>query len=129
MATAPASDEKVSSLRRVVTASMAGTVVEWYEFFLYATAATLVFGPIMFLGYQVTSIFAGSLAPIIATAILSATGSWVGVAFYLAAAAAITLVAVISLRETKGISLHEIDRVDRERLKAETESVRVPAGR
>ena len=48
MATAPASDEKVSSLRRVVTASMAGTVVEWYEFFLYATAATLVFGPIMF---------------------------------------------------------------------------------
>lgn len=81
------------------------------------------------LGYQVTSIFAGSLAPIIATAILSATGSWVGVAFYLAAAATITLVAVISLRETKGISLHEIDRVDRERLKAETESVRVPAGR
>lgn len=39
---------KQSGLRRVVTASMAGTVVEWYEFFLYATAATLVFGPIMF---------------------------------------------------------------------------------
>ncbi len=37
-----------SSLRRVVTASMAGTVVEWYEFFLYATAATLVFNKIMF---------------------------------------------------------------------------------
>jgi len=27
---------------------MAGTVVEWYEFFLYATAATLVFNKIMF---------------------------------------------------------------------------------
>ena len=27
---------------------MAGTVVEWYEFFLYATAATLVFNLIMF---------------------------------------------------------------------------------
>ena len=39
---------KQSSLRRVVTASMAGTVVEWYEFFLYATAATLVFNKIMF---------------------------------------------------------------------------------
>jgi len=25
----------------VVAASMAGTVVEWYEFFLYGTAATL----------------------------------------------------------------------------------------
>jgi metabolite-proton symporter len=35
-------------LRRVVGASMAGTVVEWYEFFLYATAATLVFGPVFF---------------------------------------------------------------------------------
>ena len=27
---------------------MAGTVVEWYEFFLYASAATLVFGKIFF---------------------------------------------------------------------------------
>ena len=50
MASAPAPDGtyKESSLRRVVTASMAGTVVEWYEFFLYATAATLVFNLIMF---------------------------------------------------------------------------------
>jgi len=81
------------------------------------------------LGYQVTSIFAGSLAPIIATAILSQTGSWEGIAIYLAIAAAITLVAVISMRETKGISLHEIDRVDRERLVAETASIKVPAQR
>src|SRR5690606_10118476 len=35
-------------LRRVVAASMAGTVVEWYEFFLYGTAATLVFSKIFF---------------------------------------------------------------------------------
>ena len=27
---------------------MAGTVVEWYEFFLYASAATLVFGKMFF---------------------------------------------------------------------------------
>ena len=32
-----------AQLRKVVAASMAGTVVEWYEFFLYATASTLVF--------------------------------------------------------------------------------------
>jgi MFS family permease len=81
------------------------------------------------LGYQVTSIFAGSLAPIIATAILSGTGSWEGIAIYLAAAAAVTLVAVISMRETKGISLHEIDRVDRERLAAEAGAVKVAAQR
>jgi hypothetical protein len=35
-------------LRRVVAASMAGTVVEWYEFFLYGTAATLVFSKVFF---------------------------------------------------------------------------------
>ncbi len=35
-------------LRRVGAASMAGTVVEWYEFFLYGTAATLVFGKVFF---------------------------------------------------------------------------------
>ncbi|NUS91043.1 MAG: MFS transporter, partial [Nocardia sp.] len=42
----PAPDR--SGLRRVVAASMAGTVVEWYEFFLYGTAATLVFSKIFF---------------------------------------------------------------------------------
>ena len=81
------------------------------------------------LGYQVTSIVAGSLAPIIATALLSAYGSYIPVAVYIAIAAAITLIAVISLRETKGISLHEVDRVDRERLIAETGTVKVPAQR
>nr|WP_047167181.1 MFS transporter [Sphingomonas sp. Y57] len=35
-------------LRKIVGASMAGTVVEWYEFFLYGTAATLVFGKLFF---------------------------------------------------------------------------------
>jgi len=81
------------------------------------------------LGYQVTSIVAGSLAPIIATALLSAYGSYIPVAVYLAIAAAITLVAVLSMRETKGISLHEVDRVDRERLIAETGNVKRPVGR
>ena len=80
-------------------------------------------------GYQVTSIIAGSLAPIIATTILSETGSWVGIAVYLLIAAAITLVAVFSMRETKGISLREIDRVDRERVAAETGAVKVPTRR
>lgn len=71
------------------------------------------------LGYQVTSIVAGSLAPIIATALLSAYGSYVPVAVYLAIAAAVTLVAVISMRETEGSSLHELDRIDEERLAAD----------
>src|SRR3712207_9071516 len=40
--------ENLLYLRKVVGASMAGTVVEWYEFFLYGTAATLVFGQLFF---------------------------------------------------------------------------------
>jgi MFS family permease len=40
--------ESTAYLRRVVAASMAGTVVEWYEFFLYGTAATLVFSKVFF---------------------------------------------------------------------------------
>ncbi|WP_072313645.1 MFS transporter [Agrococcus sp. Marseille-P2731] len=71
------------------------------------------------LGYQVTSIVAGSLAPIIATALLSAFGSYIPVAIYIVVACAITLVAVLALRETKGISLHDVDDEDRERLLAE----------
>ncbi len=64
------------------------------------------------LGYQVTSIAAGSLAPIIATALLREYDSSVPVAFYLLGASVVTIVAVIVTRETKGASLHAIDRAD-----------------
>jgi MFS family permease len=37
-----------SSLRQVVLASLIGTTIEWYDFFLYGTAAALVFGPLFF---------------------------------------------------------------------------------
>ena len=67
------------------------------------------------LGYQVTSIIAGSLAPIIATGLLQAYDSWVPVAIYLVVACAITAVTVVTLRETKGASLREIDAEDAER--------------
>ncbi|WP_127475934.1 MFS transporter [Microbacterium sulfonylureivorans] len=76
------------------------------------------------LGYQVTSIIAGSLAPIIATALLAEYGTWQPVAIYLALAAAVTLVAVVSMRETKGSSLHDLDRVDEERLAADKDADR-----
>ncbi|MUM19087.1 MHS family MFS transporter [Mycobacterium sp. CBMA271] len=66
-------------------------------------------------GYQVTSIFAGSLAPVIGAALLSRYHSWVPVAIYLAAVAPITLIAVWALPETKGSSLHELDAADRAR--------------
>ena len=46
------------------------------------------------LGSQVTSIFAGSLAPLLAAQLLKDTGSWVPIAIYLVVACAITTVAV-----------------------------------
>ncbi|MDI3329403.1 MAG: MFS transporter [Micrococcus sp.] len=70
------------------------------------------------LGYQVTSIVAGSLAPIIATTLLRDFGSWVPVSIYIAIAAVVTLIAVAVARETVGSSLHELDDVDRQRLAA-----------
>ncbi|MCR8669950.1 MFS transporter [Agrococcus sp. HG114] len=75
------------------------------------------------LGYQVTSIVAGSLAPIIATWLLSQFGSHIPVAIYLVIACAITLIAVLALKETKGISLHDVDDVDRQRLLQEKGTV------
>ncbi|MFT4056476.1 MAG: MFS transporter, partial [Novosphingobium sp.] len=33
---------------RVLTASLVGTAVEFYDFYIYATAAALVFGPLFF---------------------------------------------------------------------------------
>ncbi|WP_404310965.1 MHS family MFS transporter [Agrococcus terreus] len=71
------------------------------------------------LGYQVTSIVAGSLAPIIATALLGEFESSIPVALYLVACCVITLIAVLALKESKGISLHDVDDADRERLLAE----------
>jgi MFS family permease len=68
------------------------------------------------LGYQVTSIVAGSLAPIIAVKLLEMYDSSVPIAIYLAGAAVITLVAVYFTRETKGVDLAVLDRADREDL-------------
>ncbi|WP_250475033.1 MFS transporter [Caballeronia sp. GAFFF1] len=36
------------SLRRIIFASVAGNALEWYDFFLYSTAAALVFGDLFF---------------------------------------------------------------------------------
>ncbi|GAA2741351.1 MFS transporter [Kitasatospora cinereorecta] len=36
------------SLRKVVGASLIGTTIEWYDYFLYGTAAALVFGHVFF---------------------------------------------------------------------------------
>lgn len=44
----PISPEKKRELRRVAAATVIGTTIEWYDFFLYASAAGLVFGKLFF---------------------------------------------------------------------------------
>lgn len=66
------------------------------------------------LGYQVTAILAGSWAPMIGAFLLRETDSWVPIAWYIVAAALVSLVAALLMRETRGASLAEIDRQDAE---------------
>jgi MFS family permease len=73
------------------------------------------------LGYQVTSIVAGSLAPIIAVRLLNTYHSAVPIVWYLAGAAAVSAIAVLAARETKGLTLESIDHADAETLGARTE--------
>jgi MFS family permease len=67
-------------------------------------------------GYQVTAIVAGSLAPLIAVKLLEIYNSWVPIALYLAGAAVITLVAALFMRETKDLDLETLDEADRANL-------------
>jgi MHS family shikimate/dehydroshikimate transporter-like MFS transporter len=41
-----------TSLRQVVAASLIGSVIEWYDFFIYGTAAALIFGQLFFPGSE-----------------------------------------------------------------------------
>lgn len=41
-------DTAPAELRRVISASVIGTVIEWYDFLIYGTAAALVFGKLFF---------------------------------------------------------------------------------
>jgi MFS family permease len=57
---------------------------------------------------QVTTVVGGAVAPLIATALLSAFASWIPVGIYVAGVATLTLVAVLFSRETAGRELTEV---------------------
>lgn len=54
-----AATDRARQARQVVAASFIGTTFEWYDFFIYASAAALAFGPLFFPN---ASEFAGTLA-------------------------------------------------------------------
>jgi len=47
-ATAPVTGAERSSMNSIVFASSVGTIIEWYDFLIYATAAALVFNKAFF---------------------------------------------------------------------------------
>ncbi|PVZ05754.1 metabolite-proton symporter [Actinomycetospora cinnamomea] len=53
------------------------------------------------IGYQLASVAAGGLAPVISVALLSAFGTGYAIAAYVAASSVLTLVAVLTYRETR----------------------------
>ena len=61
------------------------------------------------IAYQLTSVFAGSLAPIIAVALLKGTGTPLWISVYVAAACSVSVIAALVARETRGESFAEID--------------------
>jgi metabolite-proton symporter len=67
------------------------------------------------MGYQIGSVFGGALAPIIATALLTATGTSFAIGAYMAVVCAITGVCAFLLSETYGRSMDETSEAARER--------------
>ncbi|GAA4795535.1 MFS transporter [Actinomycetospora chlora] len=53
-----------AEVRRVALASLVGTTIEWYDFFVYASAAGLVFGPLFFTALDPTTALLASFATI-----------------------------------------------------------------
>src|ERR1044071_1923293 len=46
------SNSSSSPIRKVAFASLIGTTIEWYDFFLYGTASALIFGRLFFPKYD-----------------------------------------------------------------------------
>ena len=61
------------------------------------------------IAYQLTSVFAGSLAPIIALWLLRVTHSTLAISIYVASACAVSVFAALKARETSGDTYAEID--------------------
>ena len=47
---APTDAERVGPLKKIAFASIIGTALEWYDYYLYGIASALIFGPLFFPG-------------------------------------------------------------------------------
>lgn len=58
----PNSGSESRTLKRVIWASLVGSILEWYDFFLYGFTAALVFGPLFFPSYSPSGAILASFA-------------------------------------------------------------------
>jgi MFS family permease len=115
MSTLPAGADRRALKRRAVVASTVGTTIEWYDFFLYNTAAALVFGPLFFANSETGGVllafstqFVGFAARPIGAAIFGHYGDRIGrkyslVATLLLMGGATVLIGVLPTYATIGI--------------------------
>lgn len=75
------------------------------------------------LGFQLASVFAGGLAPMIMVSLIEATGTSASVSVYIIVMAAITFIAVYTIRERFQANLHETTRDIQERKVQEEEEI------
>ena len=65
--------------------------------------------------YQIATIVAGSIAPLVATLLLRDYGGTGPIVTYLAGTVVLSLLALAVLSETRNVSLHEVDRAHQDR--------------
>src|SRR5919107_4794872 len=116
MSTLPAGANRRTLKRKAVVASTVGTTIEWYDFFLYNTAAALVFGPLFFANDEVGVVllafstqFVGFAARPIGAAVFGHYGDRIGrkqslVATLLIMGGATVLIGCLPTYETIGIA-------------------------
>ena len=71
----PAPDPTASH-RRILLASLVGTSVEFYDFYIYATAASLVFGPLFFPASSPSAQLLASYASLAVAFFARPVGAW-----------------------------------------------------
>ena len=115
MSTLPAGADRRALKRRAVVASTVGTTIEWYDFFLYNTAAALVFGPLFFANSEAGGVllafstqFVGFAARPIGAAIFGHYGDRIGrkyslVATLLLMGGATVVIGLLPTYETIGV--------------------------